>query len=136
MSMLLQKINTLVTGKINFITDRLLGHFPEEKRRPVLYIFGALIFIFLILCVTALAVNLRGPKKNVTPDMAVGPAIPAEDLFFPSEPDFLPAFILEREPRFSWSIEDIRPYWRNPEHTEKWREEIKSAVDKLMEGVP
>ena len=68
--------------------------------------------------------------------MSSGPYIPPEELFIPTEPDFLPEFLLEREPRSSWSLDEIRPYWKNPGTPEFWQEEIKSAVDKLMEGVP
>jgi len=59
-----------------------------------------------------------------------------EELFIPAEPDFVPEFIFEREKRRFWSLEDIRPYWKAPDSNDRWTEEIKSAVDKLMEGIP
>ena len=113
---------------------RLLGRFPEEKRRPMLYGIGGLVVFFFILII-ALAANSGKPRATAVPDMISGPQIPPEQLFFPAEPDFLPEFLLEREPRSFWTIEDIRPYWRNPGNPDLWREEINSAVDRLMEGV-
>ena len=117
------------------LTDELLARFPENRRRPILFAFGGALVLFFILIIAILTVNPEKPKKISSPDMAAGPAIPPGDLFIPAEPDFLPEFLLERDPRRSWSLEDIRPYWRNPDNSEFWRGEIQSAVDKLMEGV-
>ena len=117
--------------------DRILERFPEEKRRPIMFgTAGALVFFLVI--IIALSANSGRPERAAAPEMAVGPSIPIpiEELFLPAEPDFLPQFLLEREPRQFWSIEDIRPFWRNPGSPELWRREIHSAVDRLMEGVP
>ena len=119
--------------------QRIFGsiHIPTGKRRHMLFIVGGLAALFLVVAITAvLAVNSRRPGGGASVDMGAGPVIPPEELFLPSEPDFLPELLLEREPRQSWSLEDIRPYWKNPEYPELWREVIKSAVDELMEDVP
>ena len=126
------------SDKIEAITDRFLGHFPEEKRRIILFTFGGLVALLLILVISTLVIHSGRPKNSASVEVSAGPLlnIPPEELFIPAEPDYLPEFLLEREPRHSWSIEDIRPYWKIPENPELWREKIKSAVDKLMEGVP
>jgi hypothetical protein len=108
--------------------------FLEGKKRLVLFAFGGLAVLLLVLLIAAIAFN-SSEHENVPVNMTAGPYIPTEDLFIPAEPDFLPEYLLEREPRLFWSVEDIRPYWKNPGTPELWREEIKSAVDKLMEGV-
>ena len=138
----------LLTGKASSLAGRNLGRrmarhqehhsarYPAEKRRPMLFILGGGALLFLVLIITVLALHSGGAKKNVPVNLAAGPSIPADDLFIPTEPDFLPKFLLEREPRRSWSLEDIRPYWKSPENPALWRGEIKSAVDKLMEAVP
>jgi hypothetical protein len=124
----------ILTGKITFITDRLLNRFPAEKRRFILLGFGG---AFLILLITGILIANNGrQKKGASPEMNAGPVIPADELFIPGEPDFVPEYLPEREPRLSWSLEEIRPYWKSPENTELWRGEIKSAIDNLMEGVP
>ena len=129
----------LLPGKIVFIADRFLGHFPAEKRRIILFAFGGSVALLLILVISTVVIHSGRPKKSAAVEVSAGPLlnIPPEDLFIPAEPDFLPGFLLEREPRHSWSIEDIHPYWKKPEgNPDLWREKIKSAVDKLMEDVP
>jgi hypothetical protein len=107
-----------------------------DKKKPLFIGFGAMAVLFLILAIAAGI--LRSKKQRVVPpDAAAGSlTIPMEELFIPAEPDFVPEFIFEREKRRFWSLEDIRQYWRVPDSSDRWREEIKSAVDKLMEGVP
>ena len=133
------KTHGFLAGKLNFMKSRFsrvfnLGHFPEGKRRPIFFAFCGLCVLFLILAISALALNSGKPKKNALPERMAG--IPYEELFFPSEPDFLPKFLLEREPRPFWTVEDTRPYWKAPGNPEFWKGEIKTAVDKLLEGVP
>ena len=55
---------TVLTGKIDSFADRLLGRYPEEKRRPMLLALGGLAALFLILVISILAASLQGPKKN------------------------------------------------------------------------
>ena len=122
---------------------------PQEamKKRVKLLGLGGLTALFLILIITALIVNSGKPNKS--PVSASASSIPSDELFIPAEPDFLPKILLQREPRSFWSLEDISPYWKSPADQgvpaesngrgspqELWRGEIKSAVDKLMEGVP
>ena len=107
-----------------------------NKRKPLLIGFGALVVLLLILIIAA-GISSSGKRRRASPDAVAGSlTIPAEELFIPAEPDFVPEFIFERERRRFWSLEDIRPYWRIPDSSDRWREEIKSAVDKLMEGIP
>ena len=112
------------------------GSVQAGKRRVMIFGLGGFAALFLILIIAILALNLGKSKQSPVQNLAAGPAIPPDDLFIPAEPDFIPQFLPEREPRRFWSLDDIRPYWKNPGEPELWREEIKSAVDKLMEGVP
>lgn len=117
--------------------ERLFERFgiPREKRPLFLYGMGGLVLLIIALAI-AIPAAIAGKAEGNGPAADAGPRIPEEDLFFPEEPDFLPEFIPEREPRSSWAGEDIRPYWKPPGNPERWREEIKTGVDKLMEGVP
>jgi hypothetical protein len=134
----ISKIREMIEGLINRARDLandLLDRIPEEKKRPFLIGLGVLgSFLLILLVVLLLKPGRRG--QNSASVMAKGLAIPQEELFLPAEPDFIPEFLLEREPRKVWQLEDIRPYWKPPEISGFWREEIKSAVDKIMEGVP
>ena len=117
-------------------TKDVINNIGPNKKKPLLIGFGALAVLFLILII---AVGMSGSRKRrmASPDVVAGNlSIPTEELFIPAEPDFVPEFIFEREKRRFWSLEDIRPYWKIPDSSDRWREEIKSAVDKLMEGIP
>ena len=128
--------NIFSKSSMDELADRLLGKIPKEIRKPMLFGFGGLAVILLIMVISFIAASSGGPKKNSSAGIAAGPYIPPDELFIPAEPDFLPDFIPGREPRQSWSAEDARPYWRNPANQDIWREEVKSSVDKLLEGVP
>jgi len=112
------------------------NRFPHEKRKPLLIGLGGIAAVFLILIIVLVAVSPGKPKGDTSSNMTAAFSIPVEDLFMPEEPDFLPAFILERQPRSFWSLDDIREYWKVPDDSAHWKEEIKTTVDELMEGVP
>jgi len=117
-------------------TKDAINNIGPNKRKPLLIGFGALAVLFLILIIAA-GISGSRKRRKASPDAVVGAlTIPIEELFIPAEPDFVPEFIFEREKRRFWSLEDIRPYWKIPDSSDRWREEIKSAVDKLMEGIP
>jgi hypothetical protein len=123
---------SVLTARIN----RAVNRFGPDKKKPLLIGFGGLAALFLILAIAAGILNSK-KRRGISPDAAAGGlTISAEELFIPAEPDFVPEFIFEREQRRFWSLEDIRPYWKTPDLSDRWREEIKSAVDKLMEDVP
>jgi hypothetical protein len=106
-----------------------------EKRRHILLAFGALaLIVFVLLLITLL--NTNRTQNRPEPQRVTGAGIPHEELFFPAEPDFLPEFILEREPRLFWSEEEIEPFWKTPEDYDFWLREITVAVERLLEGVP
>jgi hypothetical protein len=116
--------------------NNLFNSAGQDKRKPLLMGFGALAGIFLILVIAA-GISSSKKRRTISPEAASeGLTIAAEELFIPAEPDFVPEFIFEREKRRFWSLEDIRPYWKTLDPGDRWREEIKSAVDKLMEGIP
>ena len=64
--------------------------------------------------------------------------IPPQELFYPEEPDYVPAVILGREQRSVWEAEDAAEYWQDPLMfgEEKWRERIEKAIDDLLERIP
>ena len=147
-------IRSILSGKFGFLRDKFLeafsaDHVPEGKRRAMIFGLTGLAVLFLILVIAVLALNFGKKNNTANQNIASGLNIPAEELFFPAEPDFLPEFLFEKEMRTSWSLEDIRPYWKNPgaaesgaagrnslpADSERWREEIKSTVDELLEGV-
>ena len=132
----LKKSGETVSNLLASLENRFLNRFPEKQRRLLLLGIGGTALLFITLLIS-IPVTLSGRTSQTVPvRTASGFFIPANELFFPSEPVFFPEFILEREPRNFWILEDIRPYWRNLDNTELWRDQIKSVVDRLMESVP
>ena len=106
-----------------------------RKKKLILFGLGGAAILLFGLLIIIIIVNTK-PKNTDTFNISTGLSIPVDEFFFPSEPDFLPGFIPEREPRRFWTLDDIRPYWKAPGNTDWWMEEIISTVDSLMEGVP
>jgi hypothetical protein len=98
------------------------------------------VFVILILLVVLALVKRVPEKQNVAAERAVfsPPSLSPEDFFMPSEPDFVPRILLEREPRDGWSEEDARPFWTDPmeENAGTWKRRIEEGVDELLENVP
>jgi nitrate reductase gamma subunit len=120
----------------------------EKHTKIVKVTFGALAVILCLL--TGILLLQRSIEKNAdvkhseaeTIQMFLRTAsgassIPAEDIFLPDEPDYLPNVILEREPH-TWSEKDARGYWTNPLENEhiNWRGAITDVVDDIMDKVP
>ena len=128
------KLGNILSSKVDLLKNRFLELVPANKRRPVLFAFGGLLALLIIFIIGALSLNSIKPKESGSAPRIAG--IPHEELFYPAEPDSLPDFLLERDPRRFWTADDIRPYWRPPAYSEFWQREIKASIDKLMEGVP
>jgi hypothetical protein len=97
--------------------------------------------VVLLLFITG--VSLLAKDKPVKPQPLPASAvttrrIPAEDLFLPDEPDFVPGVILEREKRTQWTTDDAMPWWQDPlkNGEQEWRDQIEKTVDAIMESVP
>jgi hypothetical protein len=115
-----------------------LKQVPEEKRHIVLICAGggiALLIFFVIL----IAMNNRNEARTAGRAGVIRhTVIPAEELFLPDEPDFVPGVLLEREQRPFWTEQDAAAYWRDPlkNGEEEWRENVEAAIDALLERVP
>ena len=132
----IKELGQSLGAQVLSFADRILDRIPEEKRRVVILCTGGVVFIAICLTVAALAT--AGSRIPVNSRGAAGPGIPAEELFYPAEPDFLPPLILERPPHQPWTIKDLELYWQDPKagNEDKWREAAKAIVDRLLEAVP
>ena len=127
-----------IVGFIHDLLDKIHDLTDEEKRRIVLIGTGVFVVV-LVLSVILPMISSAGKEPAGGPRKS-GPniAIPAEELFLPDEPDFVPGVLLEREQRTSWSEEDASLYWQDPLRygEEQWREKIEAAIDEFLERVP
>jgi hypothetical protein len=123
---------------IAFFQDRYNKMTGEAKHRFALVctaVFVILLTLSVIISIRKSAaenksLELERPKINL--------AIPAEEIFLPDEPDFIPGVLLERERRTSWTEQDAVEYWHDPLRAgeEQWREKIETAVDEFLERIP
>ncbi|MDR0558024.1 MAG: hypothetical protein LBG43_09225 [Treponema sp.] len=144
-------------SQISPVLDKLLTAFAlaltalnnafEKRKNIVKAIFGTLgVILCLLIGIWVLQRYIikkdADAKRSETVQTSLrttgaASSIPAEDIFLPDEPDYLPKVILEREPH-AWSAEDTREYWTNPLENERinWRETITNVVDGIMDKVP
>jgi hypothetical protein len=118
------------------LLDKLLDRIPENIRRIVIYSLGGLVFLCIILTIIALAGS--GKRSGNSQAAITTSGIPADELFYPAEPDFLPPLLFERQPSQPWTEEELRAFWTDPGpgYEDKWRETAEMVIDKILEGVP
>ena len=99
--------------------------------------------VFAAILIFSVLISLGRPAVEETPAAAAGrmtifSPVPAEELFLPDEPDFIPGVLLEREQRTNWTTEDAAEHWQDPLifGEENWREKIETAIDEFLERVP
>ena len=126
------KLKDLLKG----ITNTIPKLFSFVNRKTLTIGLGGLLLVLLVMLIGVSISRSRSRRASDTPHTAsLEFIIPVEELFMASEPQFLPEFLLEQEPRSSWSIEDIRPFWVVPSNQDIWRGEIRSAAERFLEGV-
>ena len=124
-----------ITG---FLKERIQKLTGEEKRRIILICTeGAAVLLTFFVIISM--VNRGGNDSPAEPERTrLHIVIPAEEIFLPDEPDFLPGVLLERDRRSSWTEQDAGEYWQDPliYGEEQWREKIETAIDEFLERVP
>jgi len=123
---------------IKYVQDRFKNLSGDQKKKLILACTAAFAFILTICAI----ISAGGSKKNdikAEPErLTVIIPVPADEIFLPEEPDFIPGVLLEREQRSSWNEQDASEYWQDPLRSgeEAWHIMIESAVDDLLERVP
>jgi hypothetical protein len=110
----------------------------EEKRRLILICTAVFVVILTISVIISMGGSSRERRIAENERTRIILPIPAEELFIPDEPDFLPGVLLERERRTHWTEQDAEVFWQDPLRSgeEQWRNKIETAVDELLERVP
>jgi len=123
---------------ISFFKTRYNKMTVEGKRRFAL-ICTAVFAVILSFSVIRSYMASHSVKKSDEPErIKISVPLPAEELFLPDEPDFLPGVLLGRERRSSWTEQDAEEFWQDPlrEGEEQWRERIEASIDEFLERIP
>jgi hypothetical protein len=126
-------------GKLKEKLDELFDRLPADRRIILTLAIGVPVILLLFITGASLMSKEKSVKPAALPtSSAVSLRIPAEDLFLPDEPDFVPGVILEREKRTQWTADDAMPWWQDPlkDGEQEWRDQIEKTVDEIMESVP
>jgi hypothetical protein len=126
-------------GKLKEKLDGLFDRIPADRRIIMTLAIGVPVILLLVIAGASLVSKGSSVKMEVPPASSVMTRrIPAEDLFLPDEPDFVPGVILEREKRTQWTADDAMPWWQDPlkDGEQEWRDQIEKTVDEIMESVP
>jgi hypothetical protein len=118
---------------------RLLDRLPVDRRIILTVAIGVPVILLLFIIGASLLAEDKSVKSAAPPvSSVITRRIPAEDIFLPDEPDFVPSVILEREKRTQWSADDAMPWWQDPlkDGEQEWRDQIEKTVDEIMESVP
>jgi len=120
--------------------DGLLDRIPLDRWIVLTLAIGVPVILALFITGVSLMSKDKKPVKPAAfpASSAMSRRIPAEDLFLPDEPDFVPGVILEREKRTQWTADDAMPWWQDPlkDGEQEWRDQIEKTVDEIMESVP
>jgi hypothetical protein len=126
-------------GGLKEQVDKLFAMLPADRRVVLTLAIGIPVILLLFITGVSLMSGNKPVQPQPLPASAVTPRrIPAEDLFLPDEPDFVPGVILEREKRTQWTEDDAVPWWQDPlkNGEQEWRDQIEKTVDAIMESVP
>lgn len=124
---------------IQLIREKFQKLTAAEQRRLAVICTAA--FAFLLTLSVIISVINSGSEKNPLPESERNRfilAIPAEELFLPDEPSFLPGVLLEREKRASWNEQDASEHWQDPLKAgeEPWRRKVETFIDNILERIP
>jgi hypothetical protein len=123
---------------VQFIKERFLKMTAGQKRRLAVVctvIFSVLLTLSVVISMKSAGGKEKAPKPY---ESVIYAPIPAEELFLPDEPDYIPGALLERERRSNWTDENASEYWQDPLKygEEQWREKIETSIDEFLERIP
>jgi len=134
-----EKLDKLLARLPKEKLDKLRAKIPTDRRIILTMAIGVPIILLLFIIGITLTIKDKTAKPAPLPASSViTKRIPAEDLFLPDEPDFVPNVMPEREKRTQWTADNAMPWWQDPlkDGEQEWRDQIEKTVDEIMEKVP
>jgi len=123
---------------VQFIKDKFQKLTAGQKRGFALICTVVFAGILTLSVLASLKTDGGEKKEDKPPESVIIAPIPAEELFLPDEPDYIPGVLLKRDRRANWTEEDAMEFWQDPlkNGEEQWREKIESSIDDYLERVP
>jgi len=123
---------------VQFIKDKFQKLSAGQKRSFAVIctvVFAGVLTLFVL---ASLKTDGGEKKEDKPPEFVIIAPIPAEELFLPDEPDYIPGVLLNRDRRANWTEENAMEFWQDPlkNGEEQWREKIESSIDNYLERIP
>lgn len=118
--------------------DAIIGYIESHRPLLIRYLAGCLalllVLLFVILYSESSAARKRESAETALRQRALGP----DELWYLREPLPVPGVQLSREPRKSWSVEEMNMWYSTPdgEQLDKLRSAGSKQVDGLLESIP
>ena len=127
-------------GKLKIIAQNIQDWFKKQtvEQKQRLAIICTIVFaVFLTISVFISMGNSVDNENTGYERIIFYSPVPAEEIFLPDEPDFVPGVLLERERNTIWTEQDGSIYWQDPMRfgEELWRDRIEAAINELLERV-
>jgi len=127
-------------GKLKIIAQNIQDWFKKQtvEQNQRLAIICTIVFaVFLTISVFISMGNSVDNENTGYERIIFYSPVPAEEIFLPDEPDFVPGVLLERERNTIWTEQDGSIYWQDPMRfgEELWRDRIEAAINELLERV-
>jgi hypothetical protein len=108
------KIGDKLIASVKAFAAALRAKLPAFLPLPILICAGAafLLIVFLVVFIATRSGRQDAAQASVQ-GSAVDLSIPADEIFIPAEPDFVPGRLLDHEPRGAWGAEEAAPYWED-----------------------
>ncbi len=118
--------------------DAIIGFIESHKPLLIRSLSGALALLFVLLLVSLCSESSAARKRETEAAALRSSALSPDELWYLREPLPVPGVQLSREPRQSWSVEEMNLWYSAPDgvRLEKLRTAGRKQVDDLLESIP
>lgn len=118
--------------------DAIVGFIETHKPLLIRSLSGILALLVVILVVSVYMESSAARKRESEEIALRAKALSPDELWYLREPLPVPGVQLSREPRQSWSVEEMNMWYSTPDDArlEKLRTASRKQVDDLLESIP
>lgn len=118
--------------------DVIVGFIEAHKPLIIRTIVSCLVLLVVLLCISIYSSLSSERKATRAKDELHKQAIVPDELWYLPEPLPVPGVQLSREPKKSWSVDEMKMWYSTPDEgqLEKLRSAGRMQVDGLLESIP